>query len=366
MTQVLVLVHGMGVYDDTWSDAVKAKLDEVASRYTEFQGKTPFTQRLSVRQIRYDGSFSNVIDSWRNSSGALDAWTKAQGTSLPKIVNWLNDTLPHSQQAAEGFLWSTTMDPVLYRGFALVRDQVRALVMDQLVKILANEAAKGQSLDVTIVAHSLGTAVMHDVLHKLGTGDVPAEVQGTDVLRPDKWKFSNLFMLADVCLLGPSALRSIDYYSSIVRPVKPDGSQDGYCRKFFEVWHRYDPFAIAAPFRPTDWGSGYRPIGPLQHFRQANVHGFLPYLDHPLVHIPLIQYALADAVIGDEAEGIIAAYPDVVSTACDAQIVAVRDKAKEFANVGGDLEDIAIKVAEFYALASQMADDCRGLALEVP
>lgn len=366
MTQVLVLVHGMGVNDDTWSDGVKTKLDEVAGRYTEFKGKAPFTKRLSVRQIRYDRCFSDVIDSWKNNSGELDAWATGQGRSLPKVVSWLNDALPQSQKAAEGFLWSTAMDPVLYRGFGLVRDQVRSLVMDQLVKILAEEAAKGQSLDVTIVAHSLGTAVMHDVLHKLANGDVPAEVKGTDVLRPDKWKFSNLFMLADVCLLGPSVLRSIDYYSSIVRPVKPDGSQDGYCRKFFEVWHRYDPFAIATPFRPTDWGSGYRPIGPLQHFRQANVHGFLHYLDHPRVHIPLIQYALADAVIGDEADEKIAAYPDVVSKQCDAQIVAVRDKAKEFANVGGDLEEIAIKVAEFYALAQKMAEECKGLALEVP
>jgi hypothetical protein len=104
----------------------------------------------------------------------------------------------------------------------------------------------------------------------------------------------------------------------------------------------------------------------LQHFRQANVHGFLHYLDHPRVHIPLIQYALADAVIGDEADEKIAAYPDVVSKQCDAQIVAVRDKAKEFANVGGDLEEIAIKVAEFYALAQKMAEECKGLALEVP
>jgi hypothetical protein len=356
----------MGEHADTWADSAdgpKARLDKVAARYTEFKTGKPFTERLRVRQITYDSAFAKIIDAWLESAQSLDAWAKGQGRPLPKVVDWLRDTMPKHQKASRSFLWSTAMDPVLYRGFALVRDQVRSLVMSQLVTILREEGGQ-QSLDVTIAAHSLGTAVMHDVLDLLARGRFPAEARDVEAFRPDRWKFTNLFMIADVCLLGPAALRDIDALESIVRPVKPDGSADGYCRKFFEVWHRYDPFAIAAPFRPGDWGKGYRPIGPLQHFRQANVHGFTHYLDHPAVHVPLIQYALADEVISeDEYEQAIADYADVVSQQCDAQIADLKAKAKEFTTVGADIQEIAIKTAEFLAIAFDATEKCKGLEL---
>jgi hypothetical protein len=356
----------MGEHSDQWADASdgpKARLNTAAARYKEFKQGAQFTDRLNVQHIVYDRCFATEIDKWQESGAKLNDWAKSANRPLPKIVNWLSDTLPKSQKVAKGFLWSTAMDPVLYRGFTLVRDYVRATVMSQLVSILTEEGG-AESLDVTIVAHSLGTAVMHDALHMLGTGQLPQEVKDSEVFRPDRWKFSNFFMIADVCLLGPPAVRDIDYFGSIVRPQMPDGSVEGYCRKFFEVWHRYDPFAIAAPFRPGDWGRGYVPIGPLSHFRQANVHGFTHYLDHPRVHIPLINYALGDEVISpEESDAAIAAYPDVVSKQCDAQIQLMKDEAKKFASIGNDLEEIAIRLAEFYALAVDATEKCKGLSL---
>ena len=363
MTQLLILVHGIGEHADDWADAPdgpKARLNKVAKRYKKFQTGAPFTDRLTVRHIAYDRCFADQRDKWLADSTKLESWAQTAGRPLPKVVDWLQDTLPRNEKAAKEFLWSAAIDAVLYRGFNLVRDHVRATVMSQLVGIL-KDVGGTESLDVTIVAHSLGTAVMHDVLDQLGNGVLPPEVADVESFRPDRWKFSNLFMMADVCLLGPSALRDIDAFASIVRPAKAGGSITGYCRRFFEVWHRYDPIAIAAPFRPGDWGRGYVPSGPLTQFRQANVHGYTHYLDHPLVHIPLMQYALADEVIDDdEAQAAIADYPDVVSTQCDAQIEAIKAKAKTFTALGTDLEQLAIDAAEFLALAKEANEKCGG------
>src|SRR5689334_7717446 len=119
-------------------------------------------------------------------------------------------------------------------------------------------------------------------------------------------------MIADPCLLVPAALLDVDYLDSVCRPV--GGGRPGMCQRFVEVWHACDPLAVARPFRPDDWGRNYREIGPLTHFRQANVHALGHYLDHPAVHVPLVNQALGGPVI-DASEAAVArgAYPDVVA-----------------------------------------------------
>lgn len=364
MTQMLVLVHGMGTNPAGWSDdptGPKAKLNGVARQYGAFKTGPAFSDRLVVKEIAYDDCFATLVNQWQAKATELATFASSAQRPLPKIVDWLDKSLPASEASAKQFFWSTAADALLYRGFTLVRDRVRVAVMSQLVNLLKN--AGPEAVDVTIVAHSLGTAVVHDVLQLLGTGVLPDEVKDVEVLLPSRWKFANLFMIADVCLLGPPAARDIDPFESVVRPVMPDGSRDGYCRKFVEVWHRFDPFAILAPFRPGDWGKGYRPIGPLSHFRQANVHGFNHYLDHPAVHIPLINYALGEeAITAREQATAEGAYADIVSPECGQQIERVKTKAKEFATIDGDLQGVAIKIAEFYALTRDAASKCQGIS----
>lgn len=364
MTQMLVLVHGMGTSPAGWSDepgGPKAKLNAIAKQYRAFKTGPAFCDRLVVREIAYDDCFATLVNQWQAKSTELAKFALSAQRPLPKLVDWLDRSLPMNEAAAKQFFWSTASDPLLYRGFALVRDRVRVAVMTQLVEMLKD--AGSQAINVTVVAHSLGTAVMHDVLHLLGNGVLPDEVKDVEVLLPSRWKFANLFMIADVCLLGPPATRDIDPFASIVRPVMPDGSRDGYCRKFFEVWHRFDPFAILAPFRPGDWGKGYRPIGPLSHFRSANVHGFTHYLDHPAVHVPLINFALGEeAITAREEAAALGAYADIVAPECGQQIGRVKAKATEFAAVGDDLQDLVIKIAEFYALARDAGASCQGIS----
>src|SRR5262249_36953451 len=150
---------------------------------------------------------------------------------------------------------------------------------------------------------------------------------------------------------------------SVVRPAKDGDADNTYCQFFVNVWHRWDPFVLCGPFRPTTWGDGYFPVGPLEHFHQANVHGFTHYLDHPAVHIPIINGTLGDRVIPSrEQQDALARYPQIGSPECAAQIQTLQDTAKEFSNVGDDLEGLATKGAEFYAAAKRAAEACRGLA----
>ena len=356
MSKLLFLVHGMGSNPAHWSDSLRDKLDEVASRYSAFAGgAAKFSQRVTLCEIRYDGVFEEKVQQWQADAAELDKWSQTAGRPLPKIVQWLRTTMP--REDAKNFFWSTAVDPLLYRGFQLVRDEVRANVMAQIVSCLTTNMAGGAA-DACVLSHSLGTAVMHDALHQLGS----QPYQGNESFIATRFKFQSFFMLADVCMLGPHGLLDIDYFNSVVRPVIA-GNERTYCQFFFNAWHQFDPFVLSGPFRPTTWGDRYREIGPLQHFHQANIHGLVHYLDHPAVHVPIINASLGfQAIPVKESQDALANYPLIGSPECSAQIQKLKELAKEFENAGEDLEELVIKIAEFYAAAKQLGEECKGMA----
>lgn len=353
MTRILILVHGMGEQRQHWSADIVKKLDALAAQYPAFKTGPRFSQRVTIEEIVYDDVFATVVDGWNCDAGALDAWAKANGRALPKIVGWLRGPMP---AAPKNFFWTTAIDPLLYRGYHLVRDDVRAQVTKQIADI-AKRAMQNGSAEISVLAHSLGTAVMHDSLDVLGR----EPFENNEVLTAARWQFANLFMLADVCQLARELVADIDYLHSVVRPTTAGTAASTYCQFFVNVWHRCDPFVLLAPFRPSSWGDNYIPIGPLEHFHEANVHGFTHYLDHPLVHVPIINGALGVPIIsdGDQAK-VLASYPMTTSQACDAEIAAIVQNAQAVA-AAQDLEETIIGIAEFLAVVQQAAHDCKAL-----
>src|SRR5581483_4898280 len=100
------------------------------------------------------------------------------------LFTFLDDTtLPADVNNA---FWSTTIDPILYRG-TIVRDEIRTkvtrLIFDTINKVTA--AANGQAIDVSIIAHSLGTIVVHDVLQQVASG----AAGGNDAFEASKFQF---------------------------------------------------------------------------------------------------------------------------------------------------------------------------------
>ena len=353
MTKVLILVHGMGQHQPHWSADVVQKLDAVAAQYPEFKTGPRFSQRLVIEEIVYDDVFANVVAGWNRDAGELDAWAKANGRPLPKIVSWLRTSMP---SAAKNFFWTTAIDPLLYRGFQLVRDDVRAQVTKQIADI-AKRAMQAGAADISVLAHSLGTAVMHDSLDVLGR----KAFENNEVLTAARWQFANLFMLADVCQLARNLVADIDYLHSVVRPTTAGTAGSTYCQFFVNVWHRFDPFVLLAPFQPSNWGDNYIPVGPLTHFHQANVHGYTHYLDHPLVHVPIVNGSLGAPIISDADQAtVLASYPVTSSEGCDAEIADIVQKAQELADAQ-DLEETIIGIAEFLAVVQQAAHDCKAL-----
>ncbi|HTE44914.1 MAG TPA: hypothetical protein VK636_06695, partial [Gemmatimonadaceae bacterium] len=200
MTRLLIVVHGMGSNPPGWSDSIVQKLDSVASRYSAFSTGAPFSKQCTIREVRYDGVFERHIEDMGAKAAEFKKFQDEHHVPLPKLMEWLTGpTLPSQQQS---FFWSTLMDAILYRAFAVVRDEVRAVTMAQIVSHCTANMRSG-AVQASILAHSLGTAVVHDTLQLLAT---KPQLGNDSFTAAAGWHFESLFMLADVCRLGPPKL----------------------------------------------------------------------------------------------------------------------------------------------------------------
>jgi len=328
--QLLFVVHGMGANPPGWSKAILAKLDEVASRYHAFNGGPPFSQRVTIVEISYDAVFSDLVETWQDDLGELRKLDKSEGLNMPDVLRTLSQTtLPPE---AKSVFWTTLIDPVLYRGVSTIRDQVRALVQKQLIEAI-EPIARTEPVKACIVCHSLGTIVMHDALAILGSTPLRKGEETSRAFMPPAFRFDSLFSLANVSRLGPYDL---DPYNTCVRPVGAPNAGDGtvlpYCDCMYSFRHRWDPFTLWQTFDRTDWGGAYLQPAPLEHVHSANVHGFRHYLDHPVVHVPILNRALGVlAITKKEKEEKIASYPLIVPESCGAARQRLRERAEQLA-----------------------------------
>src|SRR5581483_5286814 len=95
---------------------------------------------------------------------------------------------------------------------------------------------------------------------------------------------------------------------------------------------------------------------------QFNVHGATHYLDHPSVHIPILN-ALAGftAISTKEQLDAVNAYPQILDTACSTQIDRLRTLVESFPKQNQDLPTIAVLGAKFFGTAKSAADLCKGI-----
>ena len=375
MPAILIAVHGMGSNPPGWSDGVRSMLEAKAKEHGAVaEGATLFGSALKFVEIGYDSVFNGYLSRWKDARAEFDDFIAKQSAtagsswSPDPLFNWLNDrTLPADVTTA---FWSTAMDPVLYRGAPLVRDDVRSAVAQQIFAAItsASAAAGGAAVDVYILAHSLGTIAVHDVLQLAATNGLG----GNASYAARQFQFKVLFMLADVARLGPPDLidQRVDKSGYCVRPLDPRANATPlgsyYTGKMLSFRHAWDPFVRWAPLIPArwnaDWGENFVDATPLTHVHQANVHGFTHYLDHPAVHIPIINSLLGySAISSKEQLDAVARYPQFGSPQCSAVVARLRGLVESFPSDTSDLPSIAAYGAQFFAAVQGAANACKDL-----
>lgn len=354
---MVILVHGSGAYSENWADKLIARLDELAATFPRIVENGAFSEQVVLKPLNYDKVFEGLLERWERQGQKLDGLLEETDVKLPRIASFLRDSMTPPDE--RGFIWTHVLDPVAYRGIPLVRDEVRANVLADLVSAINQHKDEHPGGEISIMGQSLGTIVLHDALHQMGSGEAG------DVWGADRHRFSNVFQVANASRLGPPSLIDIKPTQSLVRPLSaspgnPSGAVCGFFYNFRNVW---DPVANWQRFNPTGWGAGFFDIT-VRHVHQVNVHGFIHYMEHPDVHIRLFRALLGSFVIpGVEWQQRVAEFPDLVPGSCGDTLSALMNKLDQLRTAvsGGKLDDVAMALLEFYRAIKTAKEGCEEL-----
>jgi hypothetical protein len=292
-----------------WAATYKELLPGLYKKYAAAK-YLPFDQQFELKPLFYNDCFDDLRDKWAKAAAEVLPLMKPGqlgGNALVQMTKWA------AAANKKQFLLTHALDVVFYRFFPNVAAQVRARIHRQML-----DGIKGADR-WSVIAHSLGTSVIHDTLVWMFDPGAP---KGR--LPSGGFRMEALAMIANVSRVlessgyidkdGNSLDSTWDVYRSVVRPsADPDA---GVCSSFLNAWHAWDPIPIPKQFKAApDWpdrktrdkkGSFVDiPIDGIEDIRSvSDVHDLGHYLRNPDVHIPLFNalIPIVGGIISEEEE----------------------------------------------------------------
>jgi hypothetical protein len=289
-------VNAAGEADDTWSKDSAAALKEQYDRYA-FVRRKPFDQRFEVVHLNFDTKIFELVKRWETESQTIMGSGVVSAAPVNKLVKWLNG----GAKLDDNFAWTHAACVILYFFFPLMKQRLKIHIANQIQKALApNE--EGAVSTWSIVAHSLGTIVIHDVLQAMdSTTPNEAGISILDTMVPSAQVIA---MIANVSKVLET---DIPVYDGLVVPQSMVRNQS-CCFSYFNCNNDFDPFVKPKRFRPPDTNNAwalaksngtYLDIA-INNIHEVNVHSLRNYLVNPAVHIPLLEYLVGLGSITDE------------------------------------------------------------------
>ena len=286
MKRVLFLVHGVGRHDKDWSAEVVETIQNMSSLLqsdaTSGFSVDTLTQAVDETdfvQLYYDDLFQAFAKKMLERSHEFISALKFAGLAgLAKLFT--------SDADEANFVRDSVFDILIYRAMKEHRFMTHRRLSDQIYKKIDEYGIDGA--EYSIVAHSLGTAVIHDTLHEMS-------IEPGSPVQTGLFQFRNLFMVANT-----SALLRNDYdpRTSNIRPfVAPN--QVGYVRFYRNFAHRFDPIAQIYSYHDYMKNASTKRFNHItvEHFLDKNIHGYKHYLQSPKVHVPLFAGLYGSKVV---------------------------------------------------------------------
>ncbi len=314
----IILIHGMGNFssqDDTENNADSFYKEFIFSAnkalncYPDISDASIETM-AHIHEIHYNDIFENIrkkmADEGKNISAFLNSINGAGPvTSIPGIITKLSGF--EAALNENSFIYTHWMDVLFYKTY--LGELVRNRVAEKISRIISDN---NSSKNIHIIAHSLGTAVIHDTLHKLYRGDYRENDDIAD-LSPTTHKIKSLWMVANVSRLANSILAIADPLDSIVRP-----GNSGMTEFMFNVHHKLDPFTLPRSFKPKNNGQWIPGSTFYRYFHDItttlitnkNTHSFIQYIQDPEVNFPLFRLIFGINFTEDDKAAAIDCYDD--------------------------------------------------------
>lgn len=300
------LVHGVGKHEGTdWSDRWKKALLDQLQQYAPYGSMTHEEiedRYLAIVPVGYDAIFEGGFrERWGDLAGALADNSIAMGSPAAKAIEWVAEH--QSDDAIQKFFWEKALDALLWLAFPTARAAVMVRVAKQLADGVEQMRSKIDRLDSAhIIAHSLGTSVVHDTLIAMAFDDSVNQA----VLDPDHFKWRSVSMLANTSrLLQPrrdlvdgATLDDFKAHGSRLRPGHPQS----ITRSYYNYRHRADPITWPRMFDPSWPGGSYSNVETRRYDNLKSVHDFTNYVEAPFVHLSILQAILQDSTVGSSDE----------------------------------------------------------------
>lgn len=243
MTHVLFLVHGMGVYgtvadgkyrpdQEGWFAEAEKSLRDIYDKLiksTGMGGDAAFDDHFLIERVEYDSWFERYRTDWEFQSKSWSAFDVS------------NDVIKGMKRffegnSAESFLWTHVADVLLY-ATPLIRDAVHPHLAHQIFTGLKKHAAAGRLTRWSVIAHSLGSAAVHNTL------------AGVLQMARNDAELAGVFIPPEVVCMASNVTRALSpaaaAYGPGVAPTPPDGPVS-----YISCNHQLDPFCRLAPFDP--------------------------------------------------------------------------------------------------------------------
>ena len=327
MYQLLFVIHGMGAGAQPanappWWNGLVDGVRRSASQYGhggDLVLKSPKAGQTLVVPLTYHDLFDDIRARWSQQSPSEAGWLPlvesllhADPQTMARIPSWVN--------TAGAFFWTHVLDVLLYRYV----NEFRAPIRDRVATGIAEawhraDLDNGAPTSVHLLAHSLGTSVLHDSIGVLAQD--PGFSPGTHLI-------STMITCANV-----SSILATNFpaYDSVDRPVDAAPPPDGMTAAHFSFRHELDPIAAVKVFRGDQHGwpaEGYRDTVTID-VKDWNVHGYTHYVDNPLVHLRLFERLWPREDWPARRDPAMKAYQNSPGTACPVAIAKARLAFKE-------------------------------------
>ena len=286
---IIILLHGMGKYPSgEIVTEFSTAADKLLNQFPKFK-TAKISDKAEIKEINFDAFFDTYRKKMADRSKPIaERLGAANLAGFPGLVSKL--TAIESKYGDDDFVYTHLLDVFFYTSF--LGEKVRLDVAKSFVALLQ----EFNDRRIYIVAHSLGTAVIHDTLAKLYRGDFDA-YEDAPSLGSLTNRIQSMWMIANVSKVVNKLSGITDPLTSRVRP-----SGDGCTNKFNNVHHKLDPFTFIDPFEPKDDGSWIPADNYLYDFldietsaiRSWNTHDLSEYIENPRVGVPLLQDLFRD------------------------------------------------------------------------
>lgn len=344
---VLVTIHGMGNHTaDSFKKEVIDAANTALKRYSNTKNEK-FESHVIIEPIAYDWIFEEIREQIVESSQSV--LTFLQINSLLDNVPGLIPSIAEfeSDLGDDDFVNTHWLDVLLY--LTNLGERIRVYVARELVGIMARHPQS----KIYVLAHSLGTAVLHDALSKLYRSEFDPNDEVPDLSITDN-KLHGIWMIANVSRILSQFSGMQEPYKSVVRP-----GEGGCSIVFRNVQHELDPFTWPRTFqpkadsgwiRPSVYQNAYKGIV-IDDITRFNTHDVMGYLEDPKTCYTFLN----DFMDFDPSEDEWEAGNKSIKTIKNGY-QKLKDKLFELDNVS-DVRDFLKMISDYQKFIKELKDD---------